>query len=781
MRTISALALSIVSILSLFSLGHLQAGTSFSFPPSSDCSELAEASLFNGPISNLPDSMYFQIGDCGATYGLCLDIPIVDISNYQIFDNATPYANGIAGCDFDSLIVYAYDRLTGQGTLGPYILREWRVDGQAFSTPINDVEELVDSMNVWDPAGNWQNDATAQRIIGGQAGVSYSDMTLFVNATAMDEFLDAVPFISPNGTSLQFAPGPHQIVLVETATLIRDTLNLWVYCVQPDTIRRDLEIGQLDTICLDWSQLSLPVPDTIITLCSPMGGVFSYNLNQQDSCLQIEGMQTGVDSACFVSCDARGICDTTHLYVSVASAVGLRYFYDTLFEGEARTHCLDTRIFLGNPDTLYNVCADLSGNFVDLSMDLNSFCVNYEAISQGGTDEACIILCDQKDGECDTTMMFLTVRRTNAQVVNDTIYVNQRDTFCDWDLSNLSGPLDTIINFCEGQSGEYVDFSIDTSRQCLAFGGIDVGIDTACLLLVDANGGVDTVFYIVESFLPDTRFVADTIRPGLVVRYCLDTTQLGGIVEDSIFLCNDFQARAISLSLDADAYCIEVTGQFPGTDTLCVAVCDDFGVCDTSIFAITVSPIPGLPPRAVDDVDTTFRDRAITINVIENDDIPNLDPNNFLFYILPVSQGGAGPNNGIVIPNSNGTLQYVPDSLYCGGTDVFDYVVCNRVACDTARVEVFVECPSSELRFYSGFSPNGDQVNDVFVVEGIENYPDHTLYIYNRWGNQVLKATGYQNDWAGTWNGVELPDGTYFYVFEDGTGQAFSGWVVIAR
>lgn len=47
------------------------------------------------------------------------------------------------------------------------------------------------------------------------------------------------------------------------------------------------------------------------------------------------------------------------------------------------------------------------------------------------------------------------------------------------------------------------------------------------------------------------------------------------------------------------------------------------------------------------------------------------------------------------------------------------------------------------------FTPNADGKNDVFVIEGLERYPNNTVNIYNRWGNLVYSATNYQNNWDG--------------------------------
>lgn len=62
------------------------------------------------------------------------------------------------------------------------------------------------------------------------------------------------------------------------------------------------------------------------------------------------------------------------------------------------------------------------------------------------------------------------------------------------------------------------------------------------------------------------------------------------------------------------------------------------------------------------------------------------------------------------------------------------------------------------------FTPNGDGLNDVWYVEGIQNYPENEVFIYNIYGAEVFKTTAYINDWQGTYNGSELPDGTYYYV-----------------
>ncbi len=92
------------------------------------------------------------------------------------------------------------------------------------------------------------------------------------------------------------------------------------------------------------------------------------------------------------------------------------------------------------------------------------------------------------------------------------------------------------------------------------------------------------------------------------------------------------------------------------------------------------------------------------------------------------------------------------------------------------RITLTFEHP---LTFHNVFTPNGDNINDNFVVGDIEVYPNNQVSIYNRYGKQVFNAAGYRNDW----NGGNLAAGVYFYVvrFNDEVPREFRGWVQIVR
>ena len=86
-----------------------------------------------------------------------------------------------------------------------------------------------------------------------------------------------------------------------------------------------------------------------------------------------------------------------------------------------------------------------------------------------------------------------------------------------------------------------------------------------------------------------------------------------------------------------------------------------------------------------------------------------------------------------------------------------------------------IELSSSFVFIPQGFSPNGDGVDDVFIIYG-NGTNKASISVYNRWGNLVFQENDYKNDWDGKANkGLStnsvLPDGTYFYVIDMHNGQ----------
>ena len=79
------------------------------------------------------------------------------------------------------------------------------------------------------------------------------------------------------------------------------------------------------------------------------------------------------------------------------------------------------------------------------------------------------------------------------------------------------------------------------------------------------------------------------------------------------------------------------------------------------------------------------------------------------------------------------------------------------------------------------FSPNGDGMNDTWVVNKPELVRGCQLIIVNRNGTEVFSTNNYNNDWDATINGSQLPEGTYYYVFDCPDGRTMNGPITVLR
>lgn len=102
-------------------------------------------------------------------------------------------------------------------------------------------------------------------------------------------------------------------------------------------------------------------------------------------------------------------------------------------------------------------------------------------------------------------------------------------------------------------------------------------------------------------------------------------------------------------------------------------------------------------------------------------------------------------------------------------------VVSNSSGCADTAVAT-IEVQGEPIVIPNVFSPNGDGLNDRFVVANIQYY-SNDFAVYSRWGNKVYEARNYKNEWSG----ADLPDGTYYYVLKLDDGPEHAGHVTILR
>lgn len=109
-------------------------------------------------------------------------------------------------------------------------------------------------------------------------------------------------------------------------------------------------------------------------------------------------------------------------------------------------------------------------------------------------------------------------------------------------------------------------------------------------------------------------------------------------------------------------------------------------------------------------------------------------------------------------PNSNSPT-VTPDS-----TQYFYYGAIDANGCvsiDSVLVEVL---PPLMIDIKNVVTTNGDGYNDTWIIEGVENFPNTAVKVFNIYGKLVYSSEDYQNDWGGTFKEKVLPNGTYLYV-----------------
>lgn len=82
----------------------------------------------------------------------------------------------------------------------------------------------------------------------------------------------------------------------------------------------------------------------------------------------------------------------------------------------------------------------------------------------------------------------------------------------------------------------------------------------------------------------------------------------------------------------------------------------------------------------------------------------------------------------------------------------------------------------------NAFTPNGDGINDTWVLLYMESYPNCIVEVFNRYGQRVFHSSGYGRAWDGRMNGSLLPAGTYYWLINPKNGrELLKGSVTLIR
>lgn len=144
-------------------------------------------------------------------------------------------------------------------------------------------------------------------------------------------------------------------------------------------------------------------------------------------------------------------------------------------------------------------------------------------------------------------------------------------------------------------------------------------------------------------------------------------------------------------------------------------------------------------------------------------------PDQTIYLLDTVQLTGSGGNYYDWTPAPSVSCADCPEPFFWDDTtqtlvlEVLDDDNCTDF--DTVKITVDDRFSEDDGLFIpGGITPNGDGVNDNWYIRWLYKYPDNEVIIVNRWEDIVYRAEPYNNDWYGTYNNQDLPEGTYYYI-----------------
>lgn len=351
-------------------------------------------------------------------------------------------------------------------------------------------------------------------------------------------------------------------------------------------------------------------------------------------------------------------------------------------------------------------------------------------------------------------------------------------------------------------AGSYT-LTVTDGAGCTAQLGVNIGIDTANRLnvtvdsvwqigctdpnsgriYVSVSGGLSPYTYLWS----DGNTAEDRINiPG--GNYSLDVTDFYGC-KDSVMVTVSDAALIVS---DADVKNASCYGYNDGSITITISGGRSLdyewsnGAASPAISGLaagtyTVHIKDDEYNCAINDTfEITQPDSLVAVFNNTNDDCFEM-PNGRVSVTV---SGGTAPYNYTWSDNSNTGNELTGLEK---GTYAVTVTDANGCALSTST-ELKRDSCSFDIVIYNVITPNGDGVNDTWLIDGLQYYPSSVVYIFNKWGDMLYEKKGYDGRWNGVNNkGELLPDGTYYYLLKlnevnkAGGKNEFTGFLHIQR
>ncbi len=422
----------------------------------------------------------------------------------------------------------------------------------------------------------------------------------------------------------------------------------------------------------------------------------------------------------------------------------------------------------------------------DITVQLNASgqaSITPNDIDAGSSDNCAIdtLSLDKTDFTCsdlgqNTVTLTVTDVNGNANTATATVTVeedpNQPLVAIAQDITVSLGSDGTVSiapSDVDNGSGSGCNSSPTLSLDITSFDCSDLGTNTVILTSTEGSDSDSATATIT---------IVDDLAPAVVaqdISVVLDANGQASIVASDIDNGSSDNCTASSdlvLALDSTAFnCTDL-----GTNTVILTVTDVEGNSASTSATVTVT----------EDVAPTVITQDITIT-LDSDGNASVDPGD-------IDNGSFDDCSGVADLSINaldlvcpvlGDIIVTLTVLDGAGNSASGTAIVTITATDDDNNGIADACENQELVVSKGFSPNGDNNNDTWVVENIEDYPNGVVSVFNRWGELVYRRVGYQNDWDAVSNQIgtekKLPVGSYLYVIETNDPEVppVQGWMYI--
>ncbi len=450
----------------------------------------------------------------------------------------------------------------------------------------------------------------------------------------------------------------------------------------PDTVfvRPDCPICPTGLICATADDITTDATTTY-EFCTPNPDDAQGTQTDDGTCIVWTPTFDHVDTieTCVIAC-TNGICDTTVVFILPPKIIIDELPVDSLIQV-----CLDTMDLPGNIQSIMPCSpSPLLGTIANV--DLTTGCFDYISGPIAGIDTFCIEVCDDL-GNCEQTFVIITV--------NPTIEILDPCS-CDDPLNYVFNNTDYFFELVtlQGQPGATFEIDFTTSANIFDDSG---NLLSAPQVLTEVSPGNYEIGLWIEQGTPYTITITDNNGLSSTIEGVCDVAcNLPPEIEDcpplttamntpftkcptisdpnlgdelTVSSCDMPSASNGTVDVGADN-CVTYTPNegFAGNDEFCVIVCDQLGLCDTTVFSICVLPNPEIegdfyvcPGEIVTyQVETFNPDNTYTWSVNNNATIIDQDQGSVTvefddapgaFTVLSVSESAGGSCEGTAFVN----------------------------------------------------------------------------------------------------------------------------------